>query len=243
VPLASRITRRLASVGGVAAALGALAIWLAMRPVQEPSPARDTTRADAARPAPRAPEAPPSKQLVPADTVEPAYTAAWPQVIDVAQYARPPAPTAEPRVAPPAPAAARPTAAAPALAASPARPRAAIGAGSARQVPDAAPKVPVQAAPVAPDTADPSLEVISSRFRNNDYATIVRICRAAPLDRDIAGFCVMAACQQLDSSQVARWLPFDDPGRRGERAAFCQEHGGVDIKTALDCEANPLDCR
>jgi serine/threonine protein kinase len=229
VPLASRITRRLTPVGTIAAALGALAIWLAMRPVQEAPPARETTRVDAAL-ANRTPEISPSEELVPGDArhaVDPAYIAAWPHVIDVAQHTRPP-PIAEPR--PPA--------------APPMRPRAAIGAGSARQVPpDAAPTAPVQSAPVAPDTADPSLEVISSRFRNNDYAVIVRICRAAPLNRDIAGFCVMAACQQLDSSQVARWLPFDDPGRRGERAAFCKEHGGVDIKTTLDCDANPLDCR
>src|SRR5262249_37274901 len=76
VPLASRVTRRLASVVSVAAALGALAIWFAMRPVQEPPPARGTTRVDAAQPAPRAPEVSPSKQRVAGDAahaVDPAY--------------------------------------------------------------------------------------------------------------------------------------------------------------------------
>jgi hypothetical protein len=216
-------------VSAIAAALGALAIWFAMRPAQKPPPASDTTRVDVALP--DATETSLPGELVRGDAehaVDPAYTAAWPHVIDVAQPARPSPPIAEPR--PPA--------------APPTRPRAAIGAESARQVaPDAAPTDPVPSAPVAPDTADPSLEVISSRFRHDDYAMVVRICSAASLNRDIAGFCVMAACRQLDSAQVARWLPFDDPARRGERAAFCKEHGGADIGTTLDCATNPLDCR
>jgi hypothetical protein len=110
--------------------------------------------------------------------------------------------------------------------------------------PDAALTEPVKPAPVPPGAASPpSLEVVSSLFRNGDHATVVRICSAAPLGRDIAGFCVMAACQQLDAAQVARWLPFDDPARRGQRAAFCKDHGGADIGATLDCVANPLDCR
>jgi hypothetical protein len=72
---------------------------------------------------------------------------------------------------------------------------------------------------------------------------VVRICSAAPQSRDIAGLCVRAACQQLDAAQIARWLPFDDPARRHELAAYCREHGGADIGITLDCAANPLDCR
>jgi hypothetical protein len=252
VPVVSSRARRLARVSTFAAALGALAIWLAMRPAAAPPPpATDTTRVVAALPANPAPETSPSRQLVPGDAghaVDLAYTAGWPHVIDDvidgAQHTRPPPPIAEARS--PAAASPRPPVAPPmhAPAAPPTRARAAIGAGSARQVsPEAVPTDPAPPAPIAPGAADASLEVISSRFRNDDYAAIVRTCRASLLNRDIAGFCVMAACRELDSAQVARWLPFDDPGRRGDRAAFCKEHGGVDIGTTLDCGANPLDCR
>jgi hypothetical protein len=181
----------------------------------------------------RAPGTSPSEELVPGDTahaIDLVLDAAQPSVSDAAQRTRPPsAPIDGPLP----------------HAATPPRPRAAIDAGTAGQMPpDAALPFPVRPAPVPPGTADPpSLEVVSSLFRNGDHARVVRICSAAPLGRDIAGFCVMAACQQLDSAQVARWLPFDDPARRGQRAAFCKEHGGADIADTLDCAANPLDCR
>jgi hypothetical protein len=215
-----------------------------MRPAPDPPPAGRASRAIVPLPdtgagifdAVHLPGTSPPGEAAPSDAAYaavPAYDAAEPPVSDarVAQRAGPPdASIHEPRLRPAAP---------------PLRPRATTDAGAAHQVPpDAALIDPVRPAPGPPGTADPpSLESVSHLFRDGDHAMVVRICSAAPPSRDIAGICVMAACQELDAALAARWLAFEDPARRDQLAAFCKEHGAADIGTTLDCAANPLDCR
>jgi hypothetical protein len=122
-------------------------------------------------------------------------------------------------------------------------------AGARRQspadVPQPGPIDPALSAP-APSSAgsnQSSPETLSSLFHDGDYAAVVRICAAAPVSRDIAGVCVMAACQDHNSAQAERWLPTDDPATRDQLATYCRERGGIDLGRRLDCAANPLDCR
>jgi hypothetical protein len=98
-------------------------------------------------------------------------------------------------------------------------------------------------APVWSGHGKPSVESVHRTFDARDYAGVVAACRATTVTAAIAELCTRAACEQHDTANAQRWLPFKPARLVDKLVAYCRALDQVLRTPTLDCSNDPLDCR
>lgn len=70
---------------------------------------------------------------------------------------------------------------------------------------------------------------LSSLYHQADYATIVQICSEMKVTVDIAGVCVLAACQDAATAKARIWLSEVAKPSQNAMKARCKELAHVDL--------------
>jgi eukaryotic-like serine/threonine-protein kinase len=227
-----RIAWPLVAVITGAAAVGSVAVVLAMRSGSGAVTAVASTPGAVAPPAPRLPGRPIVESIDP----EPEHhDPGGPAVEGLAAAASPPA--AETGA---------PLQAAPALMAaavvghddSPAHGAAAAGLQAAPRVPRGAPGSPPRR---ASDVRDRPGDELSRLYNDGHYDQVVALCGKGAVGADRTPLCFLAACH-LGDEAAARRLFAAVPAPRRERLVTNCKQLGVDVQKA-DCEADPMSCQ
>jgi serine/threonine protein kinase len=234
-PPASRVTWPLVAVIATAATIGVVVAWISMRPGERHAPEGSNAALEPA-PLPVADAGIPDASDAP-ERAQPGI--APPDLRDASM-------TSDREIDVPAPeASAAPSLPVPPIDASPPPPtdaapsrRPPVNGGVHRRPPGDAPRPsPVDAAAPAPArTNQPSFDSLSKLFHSGDYPTVVRVCSAALVKPELASVCLMAACQERNTTQAKRWLSAADPARRDQLVAYCKGNGDIDIGTRLEPE-------